>query len=64
MPEHFVHPPAWGWWILLYFFFGGITGGAYVLGTLLRLRGGSQAHASSAFIISFLTLIALLIFAR
>lgn len=59
MPEHFVHPPAWGLWILLYFFFGGITGGSYALGTLLRLRGGSQYQqlASGAFIISFITLL-------
>ena len=62
MPEHFVHPPAWGWWILLYFFFGGLTGGSYALGTLLRLRGGPQSLASSAFIISFLTLIVCPIF--
>jgi len=59
MPEHFVHPPDWGLWILLYFFFGGITGGSYALGTLLRFHGGAQYRrlADSAFIISFLTLI-------
>ena len=64
MPEHFVHPPQWGWWILLYFFFGGLTGGSYALGTLLRLRGGPQyaALASNAFIISFVTLVVCPIF--
>lgn len=64
MPEHFVRAPEWGWWILLYFFFGGLTGGSYALGTLLRLSGGSRynALAANAFIISFLTLIVCPIF--
>jgi formate-dependent nitrite reductase membrane component NrfD len=58
-PEHFVRPPDWGWWILLYFVFGGISGGSYTLGTLLRLSGGQQnaAVARTAFLISFLALI-------
>jgi formate-dependent nitrite reductase membrane component NrfD len=64
MPEHFVRAPEWGWWILLYFFFGGLSGGSYALGTLLRLHGGAryQALASNAFIISFATLIVCPIF--
>ena len=59
MPEHFVRPPDWGWWILLYFFFGGLSGGSYTLGTLLRLRGAAQDSgvARTAFIVSFVTLI-------
>jgi polysulfide reductase chain C len=42
MPQHFVHPPQWEWYIVWYFFLGGIAGGAYVLGTLLRLRGDAR----------------------
>jgi formate-dependent nitrite reductase membrane component NrfD len=37
--EHFVRAPQWTWYILFYFFFAGIAGGAYVLATLLRLSG-------------------------
>jgi len=57
--EHFVAPPNWEWWILLYFFFGGIAGGTYALGTLLRMAGGpdDQRTARTAFIVSFLALL-------
>lgn len=41
LAEHFARPPVWGVWILLYFFFAGLAGGAYVLATLIRLRGGN-----------------------
>lgn len=53
--EHFVVPPNWEWWILLYFFFAGITGGAFVIGTMLRLFGSAADRAASriAFLISF-----------
>src|SRR5437870_1215466 len=53
--EHFVVPPHWEWYILLYFFFAGISGGAFVIGTMLRLWGNPAATAASrlAFIISF-----------
>ena len=40
LAEHFARPPAWGIWILLYFFFAGLAGGAYVIATMVRLRGG------------------------
>ncbi len=52
--EHFAGSPNWGWYILLYFFFGGVSGGAYTLGTLLRLRGGqaSVGGARVAFLIA------------
>ena len=47
--EHFTRPPAWEWWIILYFFFAGIAGGAYVLGTLLRMSApGTVSEASRA----------------
>jgi formate-dependent nitrite reductase membrane component NrfD len=53
--EHFVVAPGWTWYILLYFFFAGISGGAFVIGTMLRLWGSREDAAASrlAFIISF-----------
>ena len=53
--EHFVIPPHWEWYILLYFFFAGISGGAFVIGTMRRLWGSPADKAASrlAFIISF-----------
>jgi len=53
--EHFVVPPHWEWYILLYFFFAGISGGAFVIGTMLRLWGNRADAAASrlAFLISF-----------
>ena len=57
--EHFAAPPGWEWWILGYFFFGGLAGGSYAIGTLLRLVGtaADQRAARLAFIISFLALL-------
>lgn len=59
MPEHFAVAPNWEWWILAYFFFGGIAGGSYALGTLIRLVGttADQRVARVAFITSFIALI-------
>jgi formate-dependent nitrite reductase membrane component NrfD len=39
MPQHFVAAPHWGWYIVGYFFLGGIAGGAYALGVMLHLWG-------------------------
>ena len=57
--EHFASPPEWQWWILGYFFFGGIAGGSYALGTLLRFAGDPRDERASriAFIASFLALV-------
>jgi len=57
--EHFAAPPGWEWWILAYFFFGGLSGGSYAIGTLLRLVGtaADQRAARIAFIASFLALL-------
>lgn len=59
MPEHFASAPGWEYWILLYFFFGGLAGGSYAIGTLIRLFGApaDQRAARIAFIVSFLALI-------
>jgi len=57
--EHFASAPHWEWWILGYFFFGGIAGGSYALGTLLRFAGDprDEGAARLAFITSFIALI-------
>ena len=57
--EHFAAPPEWQWWILGYFFFGGLAGGSYALGTLLRFGGDprDELAARIAFIASFIALI-------
>jgi polysulfide reductase chain C len=39
MSQHFVAPPQWEWYIVWYFFLGGLAGGAYALGAILRLFG-------------------------
>ena len=46
MNEHFAVSPDWRWYILIYFFLAGIAGGAYVIGTLLRLAGGPRDRAA------------------
>ncbi len=38
----FVADPHWGWWIILYFFFGGIAAGVYFLATLIDLVGNEE----------------------
>jgi protein NrfD len=35
----FTASPHWGWWIILYFFIGGIAGTAFLLSSLLHLFG-------------------------
>jgi formate-dependent nitrite reductase membrane component NrfD len=37
--QHFVRPPEWTWYILFYFFLAGLSGGSYVIATMLRLWG-------------------------
>src|SRR5579884_270134 len=55
MAEHFVKPPHWEWYILAYFFLGGLTGGLYALGTMLRLWGTAEDEAAAkvAFVAAF-----------
>jgi formate-dependent nitrite reductase membrane component NrfD len=38
----FVADPHWGWWIILYFYFGGIAAGAYFIATLIELMGSDE----------------------
>ena len=42
MIEHFVTAPQWEWYIVWYFFLGGIAGGIYALGAILRLVGDER----------------------
>ncbi len=55
MAEHFVVPPEWTWYILAYFFIGGISGGAYALATLLRFWGAPEDEriARIGFLLAF-----------
>lgn len=32
-------PPHWGWYVILYFFFGGLSAGSYFVATMLLLMG-------------------------
>ena len=41
----FVADPEWGWWIILYFFLGGIAAGAYFVAALMELIGGESDRA-------------------
>src|SRR6266852_5648806 len=54
--EHFVRAPDWTWFILGYFFLAGLSGGSYVIATLLRLSGDprDEPAARLGFYTSFL----------
>ena len=59
MVQHFVAPPEWHWYIVWYFFLGGLAGGAYLIGTLLRLMGDvrDQRVARLAFMVAFVAMV-------
>jgi protein NrfD len=38
----FIADPGWGWWIIGYFFLGGIAAGAYFMATLIDLVGKKE----------------------
>jgi formate-dependent nitrite reductase membrane component NrfD len=40
----FVANPEWGWWIVLYFYLGGIAAGVYFLATMIDLFGHEEDH--------------------
>jgi formate-dependent nitrite reductase membrane component NrfD len=58
--QHFVHPPNWTWYILFYFFLAGLSGGSYVIATLLRLRRTREDEAAArvGYYVTFPTLVA------
>jgi formate-dependent nitrite reductase membrane component NrfD len=45
----FVESPQWGWWIVLYFFLGGIASGAYFTANLIDLVGGEDDRRVARF---------------
>jgi formate-dependent nitrite reductase membrane component NrfD len=51
----FVADPHWSWWIILYFFFGGLAAGAYFMATLIDLVGdeGDRELARMGYWIAF-----------
>ena len=51
----FVADPRWGWWIIGYFFLGGIAAGAYFMATLIDLVGrpGDRELARLGSLIAF-----------
>jgi len=53
--ERIVAAPHWGWYITLYFFFGGIAAGAYFIGTMIDLFGRERDRpiAKAGYIIAF-----------
>ena len=57
--EHFVRAPDWEWFILGYFFLAGLSGGSYVIATLLRLSGDprDEPAARIGFYASFLLIL-------
>jgi len=59
MVQHFAAPPQWEWYIVWYFFLGGIAGGLYALGAILRLVGDEQDAPLSrlAFLLSLPVLV-------
>jgi len=59
MVQHFAVPPQWEWYIVWYFFLGGLAGGAYAIGAILRLMGDRRDAplARLAFLVSFPALV-------
>jgi protein NrfD len=51
----FVADPEWGWWIILYFFLGGLAAGAYFVSALIELVGreADRAVARAGYRIAF-----------
>src|SRR4051794_33433768 len=41
----FVADPHWGWWIVLYFYLGGMAAGAYFVAALVELFGNAEDRA-------------------
>jgi formate-dependent nitrite reductase membrane component NrfD len=57
--EHFVRAPEWTWYILFYFFLAGLSGGSYVLATLLRLSGrrSDEGAARLGYYVAFVSML-------
>jgi polysulfide reductase chain C len=57
--QHFAGSPHWTWYILFYFIFAGLSGGSYVIASMLRLRGepSDEPAARIGFYASFVALL-------
>ncbi|HET9142247.1 NrfD/PsrC family molybdoenzyme membrane anchor subunit [Actinophytocola sp.] len=57
--QHFAGSPDWTWYILFYFFCAGLSGGSYVIASLMRLRGdpADEPAARIGYHVSFLALL-------
>jgi formate-dependent nitrite reductase membrane component NrfD len=56
--QHFVRDPDWTWYILVYFFLAGLSGGSYAIATLLRFGNRADEPAARVgYYISFITLL-------
>ena len=55
----FTEPPHWRWLIILYFFFGGLAGGCYVLASMLDLMGrpSDRPLARLGYLLAFPTVV-------
>jgi len=47
LAAHFTQPPEWRWYILGYFVLAGLAGGAYTIGTMLRLWGRPEDESAA-----------------
>lgn len=47
LAAHYSQPPEWRWYILAYFFLAGLAGGAYTLGTILRVWGAPRDQSAA-----------------
>jgi formate-dependent nitrite reductase membrane component NrfD len=57
--EHFAGAPGWTWYILFYFFLAGLSGGSYVIATLLRIsrNPSDRSAARVGYYVAFPTLL-------
>ena len=55
----FTAPPDWHWLVILYFFFGGIAGGSYLIAALIDLFGrvADRPLARLGYIVAFVAAI-------
>ncbi|HEX6435005.1 MAG TPA: NrfD/PsrC family molybdoenzyme membrane anchor subunit, partial [Gemmatimonadales bacterium] len=50
----FTAAPDWTWWIIFYFFIGGIAGTAFFLASMLRLSGGTSPLVRLGYYLAFI----------
>jgi polysulfide reductase chain C len=57
--QHFAGSPDWTWYIVPYFFLAGLSGGSYMIATLLRLAGRrtDEAAARLGYYVAFIAFV-------